>query len=31
MPEQLQHDPSAKLDYSLDWSTWLKDGDTITA
>ena len=23
--------PSAKLDYSEDWSDWLQDGETITA
>ena len=24
-------DPSAKLDYSIDWSRWLPTGDTISA
>lgn len=24
-------DPSARLDYSFDWSDWLVDGDPITA
>lgn len=24
-------DPDATLDYSLDWSNWLADGETITA
>lgn len=24
-------DPDAKLDYAVDWSAWLEDGDTITA
>lgn len=23
------HDPDASLDYSLDWSEWLSDGETI--
>lgn len=25
------HDPQAVLDYTFDWSTWLGDGETITA
>lgn len=25
------HDPAAVLDYALDWSTWLADGETVTA
>lgn len=25
------HDPQAKLDYPVDWSTWLAGGETITA
>lgn len=24
-------DPDAVLDYSIDWSSWLADGETITA
>lgn len=24
-------DPSATLDYSIDWSTWLPSGDTISS
>lgn len=24
-------DPNAVLDYEIDWSSWLRDGDTITA
>lgn len=23
-------DPSAKLDYAIDWTAWLTDGDTIS-
>jgi len=25
------HDPQAKLDYTVDWSDWLPDGDTIAS
>lgn len=24
-------DPNAKLDYTIDWSAWLPDGDTIVS
>lgn len=24
-------DPDAKLDYAIDWTAWLVDGDTLTA
>lgn len=24
------HSPGANLDYSLDWSNWLEDGETVT-
>lgn len=24
-------DPNAKLDYTIDWSSWLPSGDTITS
>lgn len=26
-----QKDPDATLDYEINWSTWLADGETITA
>ncbi len=29
--ETYTHDPDAKLDYSVDWSLWLADGDTVQA
>lgn len=29
MAEYLK-DPEAKLDYAVDWSAWLQDGETIT-
>lgn len=25
------HDPAAKLDYAVDWTGWLREGETITA
>ena len=25
-----QHDPSAVLDYAVDWTAWLAEGETIT-
>ena len=25
------HDPDAVLDYAVDWTAWLSDGETITA
>jgi hypothetical protein len=25
-----RHDPNARLDYYVDWSAWLADGETIT-
>lgn len=25
------HDPQALLDYSVDWTLWMDDGDTITS
>lgn len=25
------HDPDATLDYSIDWSRWLAEGETVTA
>lgn len=25
------HDPDAVLDYAIDWTAWLADGETITA
>jgi hypothetical protein len=27
----IEKDPQAKLDYAVDWSTWLQAGETITA
>lgn len=27
----ISHDPSAVLDYSVDWSAWLASGETISA
>ncbi len=29
MPTHYDHDANAKLDYSIDWSSWLPEGDTI--
>lgn len=26
-----EHDPDAELDYSVDWTAWLPDGDTIAS
>jgi len=31
MGETFDKDPSAKLDYTVDWSSWLCAGETITA
>jgi hypothetical protein len=31
MTQLFAHDPSANLDYSFDWSSWLAAGETITA
>lgn len=34
MATRIQHfskDPDAKLDYAIDWSSWLAAGETITA
>lgn len=28
---QITKDPDATLDYGFDWSSWLQDGETITA
>ncbi|AZG48854.1 phage fiber-tail adaptor protein [Gordonia insulae] len=27
----IEKDPNAKLDYGINWSDWLRPGDTITA
>ena len=29
-PEAFAQDPDAYLDYSIDWSNWLPEGDTIS-
>jgi hypothetical protein len=31
MPSVWRHDPDAVLDYTIDWSQWLGDGETIAA
>ena len=28
---RFQHDPDAVIDYTIDWSSWLADGETISA
>lgn len=30
MSEVITHDPDAKLDYAIDWTSWLQSGETIT-
>jgi TRAP-type uncharacterized transport system substrate-binding protein len=30
MVTQIAKDPSAKLDYAVDWSSWLEAGETIS-
>lgn len=29
MPQSFRKDPDAKLDYSVNWSNWLVDGDHV--
>lgn len=29
MTDEYLHDPDAVLDYSKDWSVWLRDGETV--
>jgi hypothetical protein len=29
MPQEITKDPDAFLDYSVDWGTWLVEGDSI--
>ena len=31
MPSQFTQDPQAVKDYTIDWGTWLPEGDTIAA
>lgn len=31
MAVAFRKDPDARLDYAIDWSQWLEDGDAITA
>lgn len=31
MTDEYLHDPNAVLDYSKDWSAWLRDGETVTS
>lgn len=31
MADEYRHDPNAVLDYSVDWATWLRSGDTVSS